>query len=324
MGTPYYMAPEQCLGERVDARSDVYALGVIFYELCAGTVPFTGETPSAVLIAHVMAPPPRLSEVNPDVPSQFDGPVLAMLSKKPELRPASAGQAFAQLEEAALLAGLAPVSLRLPRPQPRPGEGAPDAPPRAPHEPHQIDGEGRPRRASSVGLSSSLGPQARDASSIPAARYVSLAIGGLLAVGVVFGIWMMMTGGAGQAASPGAASGALALGPVPSAAASAPPAVQGTPSAPLESLSPRVRVTIRAPEGAVVKLGDQLIGPAAEPAWLVRGPETVVLTLEARGYLQRTLKVVPDRDLELDAPMDRAPPRPARRGAVPSDLENPF
>jgi serine/threonine-protein kinase len=315
MGTPYYMAPEQCLGEPVDARSDVYALGVIFHELCAGKVPFAGETPSAVLIAHVMAPIPRLSEVNPDTPPELDAPLLAMLAKKPESRPASAGQAFAQLEEAALSAGLAPASLRLPRPQPRPADTA-------------AAGEERTRRASSVGLSSSLGPQARDASTSPRARYVSFLIGGLLAVGTSGAIWMLWMGGAGRGASAGADSSALPPAPVPRAPASQQPATLDVPgalaSAPPES-PPRVRLTVRgAPEGAVVKLGDRLIGPAAEPSWLDRGPGSVVLTLEARGYLPRALTVVPHRDHELDAPMERVPPRPPRRGSASRDLENPF
>jgi serine/threonine protein kinase len=58
MGTPEYMSPEQCLGERIDARSDVYALGIVVYEMFTGTVPFRGDTPVATLFKHIQDPVP--------------------------------------------------------------------------------------------------------------------------------------------------------------------------------------------------------------------------------------------------------------------------
>ncbi len=61
IGTPEYMAPEQARGERVDARSDVYSLGIVLGELLTGRVPFTGKSVSAVLDAQVYELPPRLA-----------------------------------------------------------------------------------------------------------------------------------------------------------------------------------------------------------------------------------------------------------------------
>ena len=128
MGTPYYMSPEQCRGEKVDARSDVYAFGIICYELLTGAPPFVGDSASAILVAHVVNTPPPPSERTPELPTELDAPVLAMLAKDPAARPASVGEAFRALEQAALRAGLDVPGglLRLPRPSKLPEDADPD------------------------------------------------------------------------------------------------------------------------------------------------------------------------------------------------------
>ena len=119
IGTPLYMSPEQARGERVDRRSDVYALGVLCYEMLTGQLPFVGDTTVAVLMAHIIQTAPIPSETARELSPLFDAPLLRMLDKDPAQRPSSAGEAIAALRSAAEQAGvLIPAPpLSLPRPE---------------------------------------------------------------------------------------------------------------------------------------------------------------------------------------------------------------
>ncbi len=90
VGTPRYVSPEQCRGEAVDARSDVYALGCVLYELLVGRPPFVGDSVASVLSQHVNAAPRPPREVEADVPEAVEAAVLAALAKEPGERPQSA------------------------------------------------------------------------------------------------------------------------------------------------------------------------------------------------------------------------------------------
>jgi predicted Ser/Thr protein kinase len=102
IGTPAYMAPEQAQNERLGPYTDMYAVGVIAYELLAGRPPFEGSTPVAVLYQHVHTPPPPLAEVAPDTPPRVREWVDWLLAKDPLARPASATDAWEALEEMAV------------------------------------------------------------------------------------------------------------------------------------------------------------------------------------------------------------------------------
>jgi serine/threonine protein kinase len=90
IGTPHYMAPEQCQGEEADARSDIYSLGVVLYELLTGVAPFLAKTPTGVAIKHVTEKPRPLREINPSVPEAVERVVLHALEKDPNARPQTA------------------------------------------------------------------------------------------------------------------------------------------------------------------------------------------------------------------------------------------
>ena len=91
LGTPQYMAPEQIRGEAVDGRTDVYALGVMLYEMLTGRVPFTGKTVMSILSKQLTNVPPRPSEANQslDLHPDLEALVMASLEKDPAARPES-------------------------------------------------------------------------------------------------------------------------------------------------------------------------------------------------------------------------------------------
>jgi serine/threonine protein kinase len=86
MGTPYYMSPEQIRGEVCDTRSDLYSLGVVFFELLTGHRPFEHETTIAIQIAHLNKTPPSLLVFNPELPPECDAIVQKLIAKSPEDR----------------------------------------------------------------------------------------------------------------------------------------------------------------------------------------------------------------------------------------------
>ncbi|HET7379947.1 MAG TPA: serine/threonine-protein kinase, partial [Gaiellales bacterium] len=86
VGTPHYMSPEQATGERVDRRSDIYALGVVLYQMLAGTPPFDGESAQSVLMKQATAEPEPIRRLRGDVPSALAAVIERMLAKDPAER----------------------------------------------------------------------------------------------------------------------------------------------------------------------------------------------------------------------------------------------
>ncbi|MCA9542961.1 MAG: serine/threonine protein kinase [Myxococcales bacterium] len=99
-GTPKYMSPEQARSTNLDRRSDIYALGIILYEMLAGEAPFQGDNPLSILIAHVNqhARPFRQLDNPPEVPPALEAVVFKALAKHPDGRQASADVLLAELD----------------------------------------------------------------------------------------------------------------------------------------------------------------------------------------------------------------------------------
>lgn len=86
IGTPAYMSPEAGRGEKVDERADIYSLGVMFYEMVTGSVPFDADTPWAVILKHINEPLPRPTAVLPNLPQSVERIILKSLAKAPSER----------------------------------------------------------------------------------------------------------------------------------------------------------------------------------------------------------------------------------------------
>ena len=98
LGTASYLSPEQAQGGPVDARTDIYSLGAVLYEMLAGRPPFMGDTPVAVAYKQVNETPVVPSQLNPDVPARLDAVVMKALSKNPSNRYQTADEFSADLE----------------------------------------------------------------------------------------------------------------------------------------------------------------------------------------------------------------------------------
>lgn len=86
IGTVYYMSPEQANGRQIDARSDIYSLGAMLYELATGKLPFTGDTPLSVVMKQIGEDPIPPREINPSIPVGLEQIILCAMSKKPNDR----------------------------------------------------------------------------------------------------------------------------------------------------------------------------------------------------------------------------------------------
>jgi eukaryotic-like serine/threonine-protein kinase len=343
IGTPLYMSPEQARGEKVDGRSDVYALGVVCHEMLAGQVPFTGESPLAVLMAHLTLPPPRLSQVCPELSPELDEPLLHMLAKEVAGRPATAGEAIAELTRAAERAGfVVPAGMpHLPRPAVTviayPGGQLFDT-----EEPFSSPGRSPSARRTDPSDPAALlartdrapEPHARNWSFV--ALLVALAGGALYlgssALRASNGPAPTSVAASTSMAAPSATAAPTSTAPTSTAAPAPPAAVgsgaatgAGSAAAPTPAALHSVKLTLRgAPAGARVSIGGNPVGEAPGPIAVPFGEAPLQLRVTAAGHAPQTLSITPQRDQTVDVKLDKRAARPKPPGEIPKDLENPF
>ena len=123
LGTPCYMAPEQCRGDdQIDARADLYACGCILMTLLTGPPPFDADSPADVMAMQIYQPPPRLHDFAPHLPVELDTLIAKMLAKAPGERTPSAAWALAALERVSLPPLTAEIALTNFGPTPNPAK----------------------------------------------------------------------------------------------------------------------------------------------------------------------------------------------------------
>ncbi len=290
MGTPHYMSPEQCRGRNVDQRTDIYSFGVLVFETLTGRLPFDGEDVMDVFLKHVNAPPPRISEICPDLPAALDAPVIHMLEKDPAKRPETLTMALDALAATAQSVGYAVASSTRRQPEPLPrGAGAvitgrPVGNSLTPAEKHLAAAPTLAQRAPANSTSTLV-----EAGGKPAGGRSALLFGGLAAAVVAVVAVGTFTRSPAVATSP-----VVATAPPPTASAPAilPAAPTATVTQAPAGLPAEIELTIAStPREVDVYLGKEKLGTSTKPVYLKRGDEPVKLTLKAPGYVPQDLEV---------------------------------
>ncbi|MGC4119389.1 MAG: serine/threonine-protein kinase [Myxococcales bacterium] len=343
LGSPRYMAPEQCRALPVDHRADIYALGVMSFQVLTGRLPF--EAPAAVelMYQHLNATPPIPSKVLPSLGKIFDQPILHMLEKDLDARPPSAGKAIEALVQAAEKAGhtiITGTDLTLPRgakvPQiattPAPAELADTSPSLHSKQPLQglraapslspstrlpeVTQRDRPKNLAGTDSSDQLETQKTAPGLGRRGLLAAVLAAAVLGAGTGF-LWLR-----GKTADPVPPPPPPAIAkpdPVPVPPPPPPVAVPPEPDKPvLPEKARRVAVTVRSAVKATVMLGTEKLGQTGEMLSVPWGTQPVTLAVKASGYQPASVEVVPDEDRSVEAALKPVPKK------LNKDLENPF
>ncbi len=313
-GTPHYMSPEQCAGTAVDRRTDIYALGVIMYEMASSRVPFDADNLMGILTKHLYEEPVKPHELPPpvDVPPALEAVIMKCLAKKPDARYQTMQEVLADLE--LVEQGLTPAAVV---------EGVRRA--------SQASVRSEAARSPNTGLTVDVGNF-----ELPKRKGLGLALGGGVLALALVGVGVFVTreetapvtpepSAQASSASPLSASpsGPAATQPNTSAAGaepSVPPPVpaaepKADPGAPAAAEAGATRVQIAStPSGAEVYSDGVLLGRT--PFEIVRperGEPALDLVLKAAGHKELAVRVTPYTQEELAVTLERK-----RTGSAPA------
>ncbi|MDI1444318.1 serine/threonine-protein kinase [Polyangium sp. 6x1] len=338
-GSPSYMAPEQLRSATdVDARADIWSLGVVLYELVTGRLPFPARTMADMMAAVVRDPPQPLAEVRADAPPELEAILMRCLEKEPSDRYSSVGElarALAPLSPGneALVARIERVSAR------SAAGGAPSLP--VPSSARvdvvasgQADAVTRGGSAEGPQDITSPSPLSRSLrsvrpSSLPGrSRWIVWAATALVAAVTLA---VILSHRAPRPTTTPASTSAPSVEPpapvTPAESAEVLPAVASASGAP--SAAARVEVTITvssAPKGTRVYRGADLLGTVPGPLVMDRGDKPIELRFVAEGFTPAEITVVPNVDRALAVELRQAtsaprPPKTETKGKLPGDLE---
>jgi hypothetical protein len=326
LGTPTYMSPEQCLGQAVDHRTDIYAFGILAYRMLTGSLPFSGDSYMRIMLAHIHTPPPPPRELVPELPAGVEQSVLGMLAKEPTDRPQTMRAALQSLEGAAIAAGMAVPAessrITLPGGQqrltsiitpPAPNiddlatleagavagtDATMDASAERRATPGQLGVRAQPVSVSDLAVEKPPAPRRKRVAVLLVA---ALALAGVVAV--VLRPWAPDAGEEQTVVSAAAVVAPELPGPEP-VAASEPRATLPAPAL--------VAITVEGPpEGTEVYGPAGLLGVAPGVIQLPRGDTEVMLTFKAEGYRTATRPVTPTAGTTLAVALEPVPASPA-------------
>jgi serine/threonine-protein kinase len=301
MGTPAYMSPEQCRGRDVDHRTDIYAFGILAYQVLTGDVPFDGEDYMEVLLKQIGEEPAPPSSRCSALPESVDQGLLWMLAKDPGARPPNLVTAVRALEDAAAAAGIAVPAGPGPTGAYATPTGQPMAAQKTPSGVLPLPQSISERPTAAIGTAETL--DARSLSEEIAAVQAGgspkgIMIAAALAVAVLVGggVYFAMRGGSGGGETPATAA---VEGPATDPIAYKPATVavgDAAPAGAVADAAPEVPATVTLeidgpPDGTEVYGPRGLVGVAPGKIQIERGDFPVLLTFKAEGYRTKTAEV---------------------------------
>lgn len=303
MGTPNYMSPEQARGKDVDHRTDIYAFGVMVFEMLSGRLPFEGDDFMTILIGHLNEPPPPLGQFVAGCGPALERVVASMLEKDRDARPQTINAAWEALVAAAAEAGDAAVR-------------------------SMITSTGQARALTSAKTLPSMHAQTIAAGSphgpVPSTESVTgggwkkltapLGIGAALLAGFV--IWRVVGGNSndsGPSANVEFSGGRTVARPIDAVvAANVVPDAAMPPNVPAPTEATTVKISFSgAPEGSVVKdTTGTILGSAAAGFEVPRNSTSLELFVDAPGFTPQRFAVVPSADLVMAVDLKKAVTKP--------------
>ena len=319
VGTPRYMSPEQCLGEmEVDARSDIYSLGVIVYEMVSGRPPFVTEGVGAVINMHINRPPDPPRQLNPAISASLESAILRALAKNRSHRFASMAEFLLELRQASTTLGEAHAAL-----PPRTTDVVASAPTPTPlsamatlmdARPETMRSTPPPPPPAATPMAPAIAPRSR--------RWVLTVVGVVEIVAAVMLLVVIRpnqregtqpTAPAAEPQQQQAAPPVVLPAIPPAAAAPAEPATGASAADPAPSPFTRVHLDSE-PPGATVRAGTQVLG-VTPLVWETKsGGDVVELSFARDGYRRELIYTVPAPGLRLRPKLRKSV---ARRSARP-------